>query len=171
MLRPTTSDLLRGISASLRQSVLPSLGQGAAQRQLKAALHTLGRLERSWDLLPAYLEADNADMRECLETILGALKASGTTPPTALTSLEQTVAKVQDGQVASIAGFNDRALAMQGALNLSLQALVVEVDGWLRAPPQSANQVVATNIPLLDALYSRMVDRELQAWATDPQET
>ncbi len=168
MLRPTVGDLLKGINASLRQSVLPSLSQGAAQRQLKAALHTLGRLERSWDLLPAYLAEDNADMRQCLEAIQQALRASGIEPPPGLASLRETLAAPAPER--EVPGFNDRSLAMQGSLNLKLQALVVELGTWLHAPAQMAIPSVSEHTAILDRLYSRMVDRELRAWATDGQE-
>lgn len=66
MLRPTPGELLHGIRQELTDQVLPEVPAGAASRQLRAALHALGRLERSWDLLPACLEADNADLRVAL---------------------------------------------------------------------------------------------------------
>lgn len=66
MLRPSPQDLLRGTCDQLEQQVLPELEAGAAQRQLKAALHLLRRLERSWDRLPAYLAEDNADIAATL---------------------------------------------------------------------------------------------------------
>jgi len=171
MLRPTVGDLLKGINASLRQSVLPSIGPGAAQRQLKAALHALGRLEKSWDLLPAYLAEDNADMHRCLETILNALKRAGVQLPASVALQRETLAKLPESQELPISGFNDRALAIQGALNASLQALIVELDRWLRAPSQMAIEIVPEQTLVLDQLYGRMVDRELRAWATESQET
>lgn len=63
MLRPTPGEVLEGVRRELAAQVLPELPAGAAARQLRAALHALGRLQRSWDLLPAALEADNADLR------------------------------------------------------------------------------------------------------------
>lgn len=67
MFRPTAGELIAGIADSLRETVLPSVSGGAAQRQLKAALHALGRLQRSWDRLPRYLADDNADLQQTLD--------------------------------------------------------------------------------------------------------
>lgn len=69
MLRPTPGELLAGVSRELREQVLPHVPAGEPVRALRAALHLLGRLERSWDLLPTYLAADNADLRRNLPVL------------------------------------------------------------------------------------------------------
>lgn len=69
MLEPKPADLLEGVIDALRESVLPALPPGAAQRQLRAALHALGRLQRSWDRIPDYRNADIEDMRATLESM------------------------------------------------------------------------------------------------------
>jgi hypothetical protein len=66
MLRPTPGELLLGLRRELHDQVLPALPPGAAARQLRAALHVLRQLARSWDRQPAYLEADNADLERTL---------------------------------------------------------------------------------------------------------
>lgn len=62
MLRPTVGELLLGVRSELADQVLPALPTGAAARQLKAALHVLGELARSWDGQLTALEEDNADL-------------------------------------------------------------------------------------------------------------
>ncbi|MEA2136636.1 MAG: hypothetical protein QOC68_4546, partial [Solirubrobacteraceae bacterium] len=77
MLRPTTGELLRAVHVELAAQVLPALPDGAPRRQLKAALHLLRRLERSWDRQAPYLEADNADLARTLDETLQALPGGG----------------------------------------------------------------------------------------------
>jgi hypothetical protein len=103
MLRPSTGELLAGLRASLTAGVLPSIPKGEAFRQLKAALHLLGRLEKCWDLAHSQIAQDNAD----IEQVLGRLAA---VPPPAEES----------------AGYNDPALRMAAARNLQLQAILAE---------------------------------------------
>jgi hypothetical protein len=103
VLRPSTGELLAGLHGSLTSGVLPSLPKGEAQSQLKAALHLLGRLEKSWDLAHSHVAEDNADM----ERVLGPL---ADVPPSA----EQP------------AGYNDPALRRAAARNLQLQAILAE---------------------------------------------
>ncbi len=101
MLRPSTGELLSGLRASLIKGVLPSLPKGDAASQLKAALHLLGRLEKSWDLAHTHLAEDNAD----IEWILGPL---ADVPPRA----------------GEPPGYNDPALRQAAARNLQLQAIL-----------------------------------------------
>ena len=58
MLKPTLGELVGNISRSLREDVLGEVPRGAAQRQLKAALHALDRVERSWGQLGQMLIED-----------------------------------------------------------------------------------------------------------------
>lgn len=101
MLRPSTGELLAGLRASLTEGVLPAIPKGAAHSQLKAAIHLLGRLEKSWDLAHSHITQDNADM----EQVLGPL-ADAPPPFDAPT------------------GYNDPALRLAVARNLQLQAIL-----------------------------------------------
>jgi hypothetical protein len=101
MLRPNTGELLAGLRASLTEGVLPLLPKGDAHSQLKAALHLLGRLARSWDLAHSHIAEDNADM----ELVLGA-RADVPLP------------------VEEPAGYNDPALRRAAARNLQLQTVL-----------------------------------------------
>jgi hypothetical protein len=101
MLRPSVGELLAGLRASLTNGVLPSFPKGDAQSQLKAAIHLLGRLEKSWDLAHSHIARDNADM----ERVLGPLADA---PPSA----------------DEPAGYNDHALRKAAARNLQLQDIL-----------------------------------------------
>ena len=171
MLRPTVGELLKVISESLRQSVLPALGPGAAQRQLKAALHTLGRIEKSWDLLPGYLSDDNADMSQCVGEVLRSLNEARITLPSRISSLSDAVAALPIDEHTSIQGVNDGSLAARGAMNVRLQAMLTDLDTWLRAPSQLAVSACVEQAQVLDGLYSRMVNREIRAWAAEGQDS
>jgi hypothetical protein len=103
VLRPSTGELLAGLRDSLTKDVLPSLPKGDAQSQMKAALHLLGRLAKSWDLAHSHIAEDNVDM----ELVLGPL---ADVPPPA----EQPT------------GYNDPALRRAAARNLQLQAVLSE---------------------------------------------
>jgi hypothetical protein len=165
--KPTVGELLAGISAGLRQSVLPALEPGDAQRQLKAALHGLGRLQRSWDLLPAYLSGDNDDMCRTLLSIRDALQPSGLALPPAIALLDEKLAHIPSEQDADVPGIHERSLALQATMNVELQTMLIEFDAWLRAPQQTDLIVCVEQRSALDRLYGRMVDRELHSWGTD----
>ncbi len=105
MLRPSTGELLAGLRASLTEGVLPAVPKGAAHSQIKAALHLLGRLEKSWDLAPTHIGEDNADM----ERVLGPLADA---PPPAVEP----------------PGYNDPALRRAAARNLQLQDIVARQE-------------------------------------------
>ncbi|CAN5258274.1 hypothetical protein BH09ACT6_BH09ACT6_07070 [soil metagenome] len=70
MLRPTPGESLRGVRTELATQVLPALTDPVAIRQLRASLHVLGMLEKTWDLLPAYLAADNDDIASTVRSLL-----------------------------------------------------------------------------------------------------
>ncbi|WP_068071536.1 hypothetical protein [Novosphingobium lentum] len=105
MQRPSTGDLLAGLRKGLTETVLPALPRGPAQAQLKAALHLLGRLERTWDLAQAHLVADTAD----IEAVLGDRipHAADAAPPT---------------------GYNDPELRALAAHNLALHERLEAVE-------------------------------------------
>lgn len=112
MQRPSPGTLLHGLRQSLTETVLPVLPKGVAQQQLRAALHLIGRLERSWDLAAAHLAADNADIAAVLSRVIGpeALAARlAATPPD------------------PIEGYNDPALCAAARRNLALHHVLLEV--------------------------------------------
>ncbi|GGY90581.1 hypothetical protein ACFSTD_19510 [Novosphingobium colocasiae] len=109
MQRPSTGELLAGLGRALETEVLAALPDGTARRQLKAAVHLISRLERIWDLTPAHLAADNAD----IEATLAAL---GYQDPVAATAAPR--------------GYNDPALRALAARNLALQEALLDLpDG------------------------------------------
>jgi uncharacterized coiled-coil protein SlyX len=173
MHKPTVGVLLAGIADGLRESVMPAVAGGAAQRQLRAILHSLGRLQRSWDRWPAYLAADNEDLRATLEAALAGLTAASAPLPAELQALCQRLKTLTPEAYAQaqVPGINDPALATASALNEAFQALLAALDTWLRAPAQAGLSagVIQTQTQGLDGLYRRMIERELQAWASQSE--
>lgn len=132
MQRPNPGELLAGLRRSLAEQVLPALPRGVPQQQLKAALHLMGRLERSWDLAASHLAEDNAD----IAAVLGALL-----PANGPQSLEARLAAIPAGKPE---GYNDPALATAAQRNLALHQLLLE----------------QADTPELRALFARMAARD-----------
>lgn len=132
MQRPNPGELLRGLRESLTMQVLPALPKGVAHQQMKAALHLIGRLERSWDLVDDHLFADNADISEVLMDFL---------PTEGPESLEERLAAIA---IAAPEGYNDATLREAAQRNLALHELLAE-------QPYS---------PTIAALHARMIDRD-----------
>jgi hypothetical protein len=116
MQRPNSGELLRGLRIALSEQVLSALPKGAPHQQLKAALHLIARLERSWDLAPGHLAQDNADIAAVLGAVL---------PTDGPGSLDQRLAAAAD--TPAPAGFNDPQLREEARRNLMLHALLLEV--------------------------------------------
>lgn len=146
MLRPTPGELLAGVTRELREQVLPHVPDGAPARQLRAALHVLDRLERSWDLLPTYLEADNADLRHALTVVGSRLGATWTDWP--LAGGDEDVPGVQDPTL--------RSLITQ---NVHLQAELDRVQQEGRARSDGGAETAAETDTELHALHTRMAHR------------
>jgi hypothetical protein len=103
MLNPTPGELLAGIHRELKAQVLPQLPAGSAARQLRAALHALDLVARTWDLQLPCAEADNADLEQTLtelERISGLPRSSpdlswepvtGVTDATLATAMERNL--------------------------------------------------------------------------------
>jgi hypothetical protein len=146
MVKPTPGELLSGIHRELKAQVLPVLPAGAAARQLRAALHALDLVARTWDLQLPSAEADNADLEQTLtelERISGLPRSSGPhcEPP---------------------AGVSDPALATALIRNLGLQSeLAAFQDRW-RAGGRSHPAVDR----LLLGLHQRMTARAALASGT-----
>jgi hypothetical protein len=147
MLRPTPGESLAGVRRELREQVLPHVPEGEPTRQLRAALHVLGRLERSWDLLPTYLEADNADLRHALTDVAGRLGATWTDRPPAGDD--------------DVPGVHDPTLRGLVAENVHLQAELDRMQQEWRARRDGDTEVDAA----LLALHTRMADRAVRAAA------
>lgn len=134
MQRPSPGELLRGLRISLAEQVLPALPKGVPHQQMKAALHLLGRLERSWDLVAGHLAADNADIAAVLAQVL---------PADEPVSLDQRLA---DATMPAPDGYNDADLREAARRNLALHELLI-------AQPHN---------PTIAALHRRMIARDLR---------
>ena len=132
--RPSIGDLLAGLRGSLEAQVLPALPDGQARRQLKAGLHLLKRLERSWDMAMPHLMADNADIEQVLEAL----------EPAGKSLLELRIAEVPDE---APSGYNHPALRDAALRNLKLHRILADT------PDSDA----------VRALHLRMVARDLAA--------
>ncbi len=147
MISPSTGALLRFVRTQLEAGVLPHLESEDAVRQLRAALHILGRIERSWDLAHAYYAADNADIEAVLDDL-----PSGATPAIGSNEGERLIAT---GEKA----FNDAGLARLTQKNRDLHAALEEAERALIHSGQDAARADARR--KLDALYRRMITRQL----------
>jgi hypothetical protein len=144
VLRPTPGELLAGVRRELMEQVLPAVPAGAPARQLKAALHVLAQLERTWDLQPAYLAADNADLRATLAEL------------TARTGIRPAP---HPDRGEPVPGVQDTALAEAIRENEQLQADLDEVQQAWRAGGRGDPAVDQ----LLFDLHVRMAERALVA--------
>ncbi len=91
MIHPTSTDLLKGVEAALRETVLPELARGtAARKQLQAALEILRHVVHALPAEAAVLAADNADMAEVLAKA-GADVPANTDPVERNLALQQAV--------------------------------------------------------------------------------
>lgn len=151
MLRPTPGELIAGVRRELRDQVLPHVPSGEPARQLRAALHLFGRLERSWDLLPGYLQADNADLRHSLTALAELTNARWSERPTA--------------SGAEIPGVHDPTLNGLIEENTHLQAQLDHIQQEWRA----TGRVDPAVDELLLGLHSRMVARAEDAAGLQPE--
>lgn len=143
MLRPSTGELLRGLRNSLRSEVMPALPDGAPHRQMKAALHLIERLERTWDLAGPYISADNADIEQALGALL---------PEQGGQSLKARIDTARESPEPN--GYNDPGLRAAAQRNLALHQILLEM------PDCNA----------IRALHARMVDRDAQLVGDRPFE-
>jgi len=149
MIHPTDEQLLEGIAAALKDTVLPELARGsAARKQLQAAIETLRRMAFAAPGRDAALAADNADMAEVIARIEGLL--SQHSPPPNLPP--------QGG------GTRFKALPLHGGglgggdlatTHQTLQQALADLQNNI--PPELAPQIT----PLFTQLYARMTDRAL----------
>ena len=135
-------------------------------RQLRAAIQLLQRLELSWDRLPTYLAEDNDDIRSVLNQICtSTVKIAGSSTGQ-WNELKQRYASQKAGEADPAAKIRDPFTSSLASINMSLQQLLGDVDVFLRDEDNVSAEARTESLALLDALYPRMVDRELTAWGT-----
>ena len=171
MIYPNDEQLLGGIAAALKDTVLPDLARGsAARKQLQAAIETLRRMAFAAGGRDAALVADNADMAEVLRHIGKVFEEAGVSPPP---NPPPSRGRKNDGGVAvEAASPSENRLPLEGVgraggpgggdvatwvvdENLALQQQLTEIQASI--PPELAPQIM----PLLAQLYARMTDRAL----------
>ena len=149
MLRPTSQELIAGIREALTQDVLPTAPDGVPARQLKAALHILGRLGRTAEDPAARIRADLADIGE----VLAGLQA-------------QDAAKIGSdlaGDLEQARTVPQAATELEQTHRRATQALV-DADTAVRERPPGSERT--EHLTRLFELYSRMLDRQDDAMGT-----
>lgn len=157
MLNPTDGQLVGGISRSLRSDVLPGLPEGSMRRQLKAALHALDRVEKSWDQYTQALIDDNQDIYLVLSNLIASLLSQEMFIPDDILEIFQKASKRRKNPAES-----DDILVSLRENNAFLQEALVRVDPWLRG----LNPAQPAALSALIQLYRRMVAREIMSMAT-----
>jgi hypothetical protein len=145
MLRPTNGEILEGLRRGLMNEVLPAVPAGAAARQLRAAIHVLGKLAATWDLQHRYLDADNKDLDRTLESLVH------------LTGIPRKARAGSRGT--AFAGISDLFLAELALDNDDLQT---ELEAHHRQWRASGRHDGAVDIAFRD-LYVRMTERAAEA--------
>lgn len=142
MLRPTPGELLAGVHREITAAVLPHVPAGEPTRQLRAALHVLAQLERTWDLQPAYLRADIADLRASLAELStrAGVESGPAEPPS------PAAPGVQDPELAKLLGEHTRLTAELAAFQRA----------WSAVPPAQREAELDT---MLFELHVRMAER------------
>jgi hypothetical protein len=168
--KPTIGDLLDGVAASLRESVLPEIPAGPTRRQIQAAISIIRRASLVWDKIGPYLYADNKDIEETLRqacSMLDRVESNGSGAD--LKPLQQSLHAALDQRADPDVEYPSPAAL--GARNVELQALLVELqqalhgsslsesDGHLESAER--NETAA----MLRGLFRRMLERELQVTA------
>ncbi|MFA7554239.1 MAG: hypothetical protein WCY88_08315 [Spongiibacteraceae bacterium] len=154
---PNPGSLIGTLRANLKQSILPELKESGAQRQLKAALHLLGRLEKSWDLYAPQIIEDNLDIEQSLFTVLEQLKSEGVGD--LFTAVSEGLSQLAQREVMPINGLNSPALILAAQHNMQLQQLVNDTQEIVDSVELTAPRRVAIQT-LLTELYQRMVRRD-----------
>lgn len=133
MINPRPEDLLARIAAALDETVLPSVTDGPARRQLQAATVVLRRLAFALPRQAAVIAEDTADLERTLHAAATLLGEAGPTLDDKLS--------VEDH-------------------NVALQAVAADMQTRLPAL-KIAETVRAQVTELLDGYYRRTVDRDL----------
>jgi hypothetical protein len=162
--KPSIGDLLNGVAASLRESVLPEIPAGPTRRQIQAAISIIRRVSLAWDKTGPYLYADNKDIEETLRQVSAILDlARANVSGAGLEPLRQRLHAALDQRDA--AGVEYPSPAALGALNVELQELLVDVHDALHEPsvPRSPERIEI--LAMLRLLFRRMLERELEVTA------
>jgi hypothetical protein len=141
---PDHSELLLGVADVLREAVLVELDDGAARRQLKAALHIIERVGRSVHRTPGYLVADIDDMLRTLRAVVPTGAPLGPQVDDAAAARQAIETQGWSTPFEDLVRLHDR-----------LQGLVVALAGATPEHPDADRE--------LAGLYRRMLDRESDA--------
>jgi hypothetical protein len=159
--KPSIGDLLNGVAASLRESVLPEIPVGPTRRQIQAAISIIRRVSLVWDKTGPYLYADNKDIEETLRQVSASLdhaRANGS--GAGLEPLRQRLhAALAQRGVAVVEYPSPTAL---GSRNMELQGLLVDVHEALHGPSTSESAARIEILSMLRLLFRRMLKRELE---------
>ncbi len=167
MTKPTIGDLLNGVAASLRESVLPEIPAGPTRRQVQAAISIIRRVSQVWDKIGPYLYADNRDIEETLRQVSARLdRAEVNGSGAELELLRQRLLATLDrpGEL----DMEYPSPSALGARNVELQGLLVGLQDALHGPstPQSVERPASTVrieiSAMLRELFRRMLERELE---------
>ena len=166
MTKPSIGDLLNGVAASLRESVLPEIPAGPTRRQIQAAIAIIRRVSLVWDKIGPYLYADNEDIAETLRrvsAILDHAQADGS--GAGLEPLRERLHAALDRH--DDPGVEYPSPAALGARNVELQVLMVELQEALHETPSPESAVRPPSaerneiLEMLRGLFRRMLEREL----------
>ncbi|MGA7762367.1 MAG: hypothetical protein WCA59_11510 [Candidatus Binataceae bacterium] len=170
MTKPTIGDLLNGVAASLRESVLPEVPAGPTRRQIQAAISIIRRASFVWDKIGPYLYADNKDIEGTLRQVAVMLdRAEANRSGAELEPLRQRLHAALDQR--GEAGVEYPSPAALGARNVELQELLVELQKALHGSsmPQGAERPPSAEriemLAMLRVLLRRMLERELEVTA------
>jgi hypothetical protein len=152
------------VRRELTSQVLPAVTDPSAHRQLRAALHVLDVLERSWDLLPAYLAADNADIRG---TLLCALTLIPDPATTGFGELAARLNSSEQPEPVAFPGTTDPTLRELMADNAFLQQSLEDLIVLRRLEPAVDDGPQAVMSEDLLGLQRRMVTRAAAAAGLD----
>jgi hypothetical protein len=162
--KPSIGDLLNGVAASLRESVLPEIPAGPTRRQIQAAISIIRRVSLAWDKTGPYLYADNKDIEETLRQVSAILDlARANVSGAGLEPLRQRLHAALDQRDA--AGVEYPSPAALGALNVELQELLVDVHDALHEPSVPRSPEWIEILAMLRLLFRRMLERELEVTA------
>jgi hypothetical protein len=168
--KPSIGDLLNGVAASLRESVLPEIPAGPTRRQVQVAISIIRRVSLVWDKTGPYLYADNEDIEETLRQVSAILdRAEESENCAGLAPLRQRLHATVDQR--GVAGMEYPSPAALGARNVELQALLVDLQEALHEPsvPQSTEPAESAErieiSAVLRLLFRRMLERELEVTA------
>jgi hypothetical protein len=167
MTKPTIGDLLSGVAASLRESVLPEMPAGPTRRQIQAAIAIISRVSVVWDKTGPYLYADNKDIEETLRKIRAMIEwAESNRGASDLKPLRQWLGAAIERLGGT--GTEYPSPTALGTRNVELQGLLVELQEALHEPPSSegserpASAARIESLAMLRALFRRMLQREME---------